>query len=65
MSKRPVRRVKVLLALLGSGALVFQVGNCTTDQVKNQMSAGANTTLLNLLGLGTRSFTDEVFDVDD
>ncbi|MCP4248504.1 MAG: hypothetical protein GY778_15760 [bacterium] len=65
MSKRPVLRVKALLALIGSGALVFQIGNCTNDQVKAQMSAGLNTTILNVLGLGTRSLTDEVFDVDD
>ena len=65
MSKRPVLRVKALLALIGSGALVFQIGNCNSDQVKAQMSAGVNTTILNLLGLGTRSLTDEIFDVDD
>ncbi|MCH7812594.1 MAG: hypothetical protein IID40_01105 [Planctomycetes bacterium] len=65
MSKRPVLRVKALLALIGSGALVFQIGNCTSDQVKAQMSAGVSTTILNILGLGTRSLTDEIFDVDD
>ena len=65
MSKRPVLRVKALLALIGSGALVFNVGNCTNDQIKTQLSTGANTTILNLLGLGTRSLTDDLFDVDD
>ncbi len=41
MSKRPVLRVKALLALIGSGALVFQIGNCNSDQVKaHQLVAG-------------------------
>ncbi|MHC4063703.1 MAG: hypothetical protein ACYSUQ_10385 [Planctomycetota bacterium] len=65
MSKRPLLRIKALLALIGTGALVFNLGNCTTDNVQTQLANGLNATMLNVLGLGTRSLADEVFDVDD
>jgi len=65
MSKRPLLRVKAVLALVGTGALALNIGGCTTQDIKTQLANGFNSTVLNILGIGTRALADEVFDVDD
>ncbi len=65
MSKRPILRIKALLALMGTGAMLFNVGNCTTDNVRTQLSSGLNSAILGILGLGTQPLADDLFDVDD
>jgi hypothetical protein len=63
MSKRWLQ-IKLALAVLCSGPLLLGT-QCTSDNVQTQLANGLNTTILNVLGLGTSELANEVFDVDD
>lgn len=58
-----VARTAVLGLLAGS--MMLQVGSCTTQAVKTQLSKGLTTSLNGLFNIVTTDVANEVFDVDD
>ncbi len=59
------KRTKFLLGALLAGSVLFNVGNCTTDQVKVQLSKGLSSALTGIFNISSTDVADEVFDVDD
>ena len=56
---------RLLWGTVLAGAMLFNVGNCTTNNIKTQMSKGFASTLTGLFNIGSTGLADEVFDVDD
>ena len=48
-----------------TGAMMFQLGSCTTQDVKTQLSRGFSTALNGMFGIIVTDLANDVFDVDD
>ena len=59
------KRKTFLVGALMAGSLLFNVGNCTTTNVKAQLSKGLSSTLTGIFNISSTGVADEVFDVDD
>ena len=64
MTKRWMR-AKALVALLCAGPVLFQLGSCTSQDVRVQLSRGFTTALNGMLGIITADLANQLFDVDD
>ena len=55
------------MALVGwlAGTVVLQLGSCTTQALKTQLSKGLTTSLNGLFNIVASDLANEVFDVDD
>lgn len=63
--KMIAKATRMAVAGLLTGAMMFQVGSCTSQDVKTQFSRGLSTTLNGMFNIVATDLGNEVFDVDD
>ncbi len=59
------KRLKAAAGLLLAGALLLQLGPCTSADLQAQMANGLRTALNGFFDVGTTALANDVFDVDD
>ncbi|UCF34978.1 MAG: hypothetical protein JSV78_06665 [Phycisphaerales bacterium] len=57
--------VKLTMVGLLTGSAMFQVGSCSAQDLKVQLSRGLTTTLNGLFNVLATDLANEIFDVDD
>lgn len=63
--RKMAKVAKVAVLGLLAGATVFEVGSCTTQEVKTQLSKGLTTSMNGLFNVVATDLANELLDVDD
>ena len=63
--KKITTTTRMAAVALLTGAMMFQLGSCTTQDVKTQLSRGFSTALNGMFSIVASDLANEVFDVDD